>query len=470
MNSMFRFALVLALAACCSSCTGGGRSGVADSLSQDTSELGDTNGDTELDTAIPVVDSGDAIPERDTRSEDIALPDTVVQSDGVDDAADLLDGLGDTQAPHDIADAVEDTDTVADTLVLPPRPVGERCSSSADCTGSTPFCDPMYGVCVACIVGNDCDKLHYCSNYQCLPKPGPPCYTQADCNPRGFLESGIPTSPTPYCKPRDRYCVQCIADFQCGTGERCKDYECVSTETRCVRDSDCPGGPVGQYCRVAKYGTLSWCVECVTDADCAEGKTCDPVQLNCKQTAAPLWSWPSSVACDADEDCRGTGLRCDTVGHVCAQCGFGIACPENYHCSRGNCVPNEDCRAGQQRCVRPCRDLGTCTIAVQQPVGAIQTCGPTGRWADATITSCGPVTFSSSASEIFELGTPEDCIQVSPTRAECKPQCVTEFECLTPDNRFYCLNGRGFKFNRCVCDLTKWRHTGTDGCRPTGWP
>lgn len=389
-----------------------------------------------------------------------------VESDSTTESDTVVDSKVDSHSEADSSELDTQPDTssdVRDTFVSPPRPDGPHCSTAADCAEATPICDPLYRVCVACIAGNDCDRDHYCSSYECVPKPGPGCYTQADCNPDGFRPL---KTTTPYCKPHDLYCVACLADWQCGTGQRCKNNVCSDGEIACESQGDCPGALV---CEKPRYASHTWCVECWDDFDCPIDTVCDRHELSCVPAPTRVqWSPPSAASCSSDNDCRALGLRCDTAAGRCAQCGPNLECPSGYLCESGNCVAVEECRPGQQRCTRPCRDLDRCDVVEgRRPVGAVQTCGADGLWDTGPVELCAPLVWT----DVYQITSevPNDCTETGLWKAQCgRPACNQRvgsafYDCVSPEEVVLCRSDINRYVNaRCTCDETKW----STGCKP----
>jgi hypothetical protein len=170
-------------------------------------------------------------------------------------------------------------------------PAGEVCAMA----GELPVC-----LSDCRVEGQGCPFLQYCEGDSGLCSSG--CRVDADCRDAGIgicRSTGFSSS-----------CAECIPDAGCGSGEICRDGDCLP---------DCRDG-----------GT-----RCAPDTHCDSSTgVCDPGCLN-------------------DADCGGSVPFCETdiVPHACAECRTSSDCPPG----RPGCGSDPFC----SNCPRSC---GYCTI------------------------------------------------------------------------------------------------------------
>src|SRR6185312_5284281 len=171
----------------------------------------------------------------------------------------------------------------------------EKCTSSSDCSGATPFCltSASPRVCVACLADTNCSgttpvcstATHACTactaDSQC-PSTAPACQASGACGACSATNVGLCGGTTPICDTSTASCVQCLSSTNCsGATPVCK----TSTKT---------------------------CVGCLANADCGgTAPICDPAFLTCR-------------ACSGDSECGGTTPACEPSG-ACGQCSAGNA-------------------------------------------------------------------------------------------------------------------------------------------------
>lgn len=64
-------------------------------------------------------------------------------------------------------DSTTPTPTTTPAPPAPPvPPTFTKCTSNSDCSGTTPYCEPTFGVCQACITNYDCRAKQRC-NAEC---------------------------------------------------------------------------------------------------------------------------------------------------------------------------------------------------------------------------------------------------------------------------------------------------------------
>ena len=256
----------------------------------------------------------------------------------------------------------------------------EKCTSSSDCSGATPFCltSASPRVCVACLSSSNCSgttpicntTTHACqacaSDAQC-PGSAPACQGSGACGACSASNIGLCSGTTPICNTAVPTCVQCLSNSHCGGAT-----------------------PV---CKT----TTKVCVGCLVNADCG-GATpiCDPTFLTCR-------------ACGGDSECGGATPACQPSGR-CGQCSAGnaVACMgATPVCEVGSgtcvrCVANADCSGttpicdGGSHTCRACGGDGECSGATPacQASGACAQCSATNATACSGAT---PVCYTPSA-------------------------------------------------------------------------
>jgi hypothetical protein len=87
------------------------------------------------------------------------------------------------------------------------------CVDSRGC--AVGVCDPKTKRCVDCVTNADClDTQHRCANHECVTIV--PCNTDQICKPFGLI-----------CDSSRAYCVDCLIQENCASGEACIDGLCV---------------------------------------------------------------------------------------------------------------------------------------------------------------------------------------------------------------------------------------------------
>jgi len=293
-----------------------------------------------------------------------------------------------------------------------------------ECTGATPFCDPL-GRCVECLMDSDCPVgAPACASGAnvCVE-----CATSADC-PGGLVCDDavcVLDCPLPYGKLRNTGggCDGCASDADCAAGT-CRDGYCQlpcgeapAPDSYCflaqfeslpnpgcqLQDlvfrfdfGECPGTTRGMagvgYCDPC-YGSLGGCADCdvegrchcATDTDCPSSTVCD------EGTCAHVECWE-------DEDCP-CGQYCD--GELCR-----LECATDADCSQGRChapsgrclecLSDDDCPTGQRcyerGCILPC-SIEPCDGARCSANGLCSGCGHLTLGVDpelAPSTACDP--------------------------------------------------------------------------------
>jgi|GEM_PF-1839093 len=323
----------------------------------------------------PVDDTHEA--ELDTATKDThAAPDTATIDQDTAVAPDTP--VGDTE-PGDIADAdTESVDVIDADAVLEDTadadvgdgPQGEACGTGLpDCPAERPWCEPIYKVCVECLVAwrselsGGCGTTAYCGDdWTCHDATR--CMLDADC---------VDAAQGPRCNPLTYFCAQCGTDLHCAADERCLDGACVPA-TPCVNGGDCeaPNGFCDAVtkrcvgCNVSRY--LEDCLG--QDALCVD-RQCVPV-LRAEDTA-----------CTTDADCRALGVGCRTVAGHCRPCTDDAECPSERWCNLETGACERDvCAGGATRCVLPCwaphETPGRYPCTPPAGIGAIEECNANG--------------------------------------------------------------------------------------------
>jgi hypothetical protein len=138
----------------------------------------------------------------------------------------------------------------------------------------------------ACPKGMTCDKKGVCQ-----PNPGTGCKTSADCS-----------GSTPFCA-EGTCSAACTTDSQCPTGDYCDQGACV-VDTRpkpnCVHDSDCTAAGekcIGGYCEYP----------CTTNMQCelidVRLGYCSGTPMVCKDAAEAMPKCTTQADCSPGEDC-----------------------------------------------------------------------------------------------------------------------------------------------------------------------
>ena len=351
--------------------------------------------------------SGDGQSNGTTPQDVITAPDVASDTAAPEVGPDTVDP-GDTAASdtEPQPDAIEGPDTVepADTVepgwdvgvVLPTPPVGPACAKDADCSAPTGRCDPLYHVCVECVVGTECGWNRECKNYHCEGPGGQRCLYDWDClgSPDGHA-----------CKPLEGICTQCYENWHCEQNEVCENNACVpgTWPAFCVSTLDCP---VDQVCSRAGH-----CVQCAGDEDCGAGTQCR--NFDCVPIPAPEPEPPVAnlLACTSDKDCRDYDALCNKTRGFCdikPLCSVDDDCPTPYHCDGHVCRPDR-CYPAEGRCYLSCRDFSRCTVGE-----LIVTCTPDGRrFAEETAHPCEDV-------QVGDCWHPQYCsLGASPFAAAC---------------------------------------------------
>lgn len=191
-------------------------------------------------------------------------------------------------------------------------PDAQSCGNDLDCGGETPFCDPTYGVCVACRGASDCVGKGFCLHGRCEVLT---------------------------CQPDAKTCVGNVAKVCTPDGQRLEENDCgwdlVCYEGACLTcrpgSVDCPEVNKARFCRFDGSG---WNETDCGDKRCFNGQCgdCVPGQRQCQGS--------SVMACTLDgagfvfqEDCdtENTGRMCH-LGMCINLCEFNAKFKTNNGC------------------------------------------------------------------------------------------------------------------------------------------
>lgn len=274
-----------------------------------------------------------------------------------------------TEPPRDATldraslDAVDEGLDVAPDLTLIDRvdagSISTRCTSNAACEsptdaavdagdaslapGSTPYCEPVSGRCVACLSDTQCPPGNLCMGNRCAP----------GCNPNQRCPEGLVC-----CQGA---CLDTLSDVtHCGACDNtCSGgqgvYACVSgqcTVSRCNAPfADCDGS--GQNgCEVNLVTSAAHCGGC--NMPCA---TRLGTQVACVGGTCQYACEPDFFDCDADPS-NGCEANLQTSVTHCGACGVG--CASEQVCVAGVCRGPGSC--AELRASRPSTPSGVYRI------------------------------------------------------------------------------------------------------------
>ncbi len=187
------------------------------------------------------------------------------------------------------------------------------CTTDADCSSNSLFCEPTTKLCERCVKSADCPSGGHCLGNACVSVVA--CNNSRDC------------SGDQVCDPGRGICVQCAMNNDCSTGQTCISNQCI---VGCQQSSDCG---TGEVCDTS----TGKCAGCAADSDCDTG-TQHCVHNICRTT------------CDSDEACKPQGMLCDTADSACVMCKADSDCPASFFCEDGTCKADL-CDATQAMCL-----------------------------------------------------------------------------------------------------------------------
>lgn len=199
----------------------------------------------------------------------------------------------------------------------PGSPQGESCTARRDCQQGLTCMD---SVCTAGPLGEETDNRY--------SGRGESCRAKNDCLPELACVGGTCRDVTLALETTGRECVlvECAQDADC-----CQDFQrndnCDAYEANCEMD------PIfcntfRSLCQCNLMCEQELCVAsapgCGSDAECMSQQTPFCVDSRCRQ-------------CAKDNDCPGTGTRCQE-GVCTAPCKQDESCPPLHECQDGRCV------------------------------------------------------------------------------------------------------------------------------------
>ncbi len=310
------------------------------------------------------------------------------------------------------------------------------CNSSKDCDLDE-VCDKEKGICVECIVDDDCGADQMCTALgECVPAI--PCESDKTCKDLGLV-----------CNKEKGVCVECLTDPDCPDEKFCLEQTCAPDVCQ-QGDLKCEGGAVWgcstngsglvvvQLCSPAEY--------CLDGA--CHAKVCEPSLPYCQGDVVlvcdELGSGPvgETVDCTAKDEVCINGYcvcipdSCDSLGAVCGS--FEDGCGNPLEC--GVCGKGLTCVAGQCVCIPDCTG---------------KVCGSDG--CDGTCGSC-PAGKSCVAGECVCI--PQSCTDAGVECGTAADGCGDTMDCGTcPLPGFVCFNGK------CACvPNCAGKECGPNGC------
>jgi formylglycine-generating enzyme required for sulfatase activity len=372
-----------------------------------------------------------------------ALPDA---ADATELAADLSDDAVDPDACQPICagncgpdgcggtcgECLDGWECQGGTCIDLPTP----CNSSKDCELDE-VCDKDKGICVQCIVDDDCADDQMCTALgECLPAVA--CESDKTCKDLGLV-----------CDKVKGVCVECLSDVDCLDAQFCSSQLCLpdvcDAGTSICQDGavwECSGNGAAfellQPCAVTQY--------CL-DGACHD-QSCTPDLPFCQGDVAFLCDALGSGPTGPSVDCVPEGKVClggycvcipDTCQSLDVVCGtFEDGCGNPLEC--GICGKGLTCVAGKCLCIPDC-------------IGKV--CGSDG--CDGTCGSC-PVGLSCVGGQCSCV--PKSCIDVGVECGSAQDGCGGTMECGScPLPGFVCFNGK------CACvPNCEGKECGPNGC------
>lgn len=214
-----------------------------------------------------------------------------------------------------------------------PDIITQECETDRDCSSDKPHCKE--GVCVVCLISEDCQSGYICNS-------------KNECE---FQEK------------------KCIKNSDCDLGYICKDSKCVEG---CVTNKDCPPAskPNNKFCDTKLESPL--CVECLSEKDCIDanlGTKCDSgicIKVTCDP---PCKTWEHCTndakcelndgACNTDKDCQliDSSTVCNLNTHICE---FKPQCNVDKDCDAVCPQCGGYCRVGKCDCITNCPKKQLC--------------------------------------------------------------------------------------------------------------
>ena len=212
------------------------------------------------------------------------------------------------------------------------------CPATPDCPQARPVCDASQGLCVQCLSNADCGPCSNCSaNNTCTPI----ARGQAGRCGGGMLCNGSGACFAP----------QCTGVGQCGDCRTCSDFSCVNAGA-------------GATCSTGVCTAQQFCVQCIANAQCGAGQQCNTFNNTCECNANAGFrncgNGCVQAQCCSPADCGGracNGGTCQaaecTPGETrCSNTGVPQLCGQNgLFSNQGLCAVTQECVAGA--CVEP---------------------------------------------------------------------------------------------------------------------
>jgi Cys-rich repeat protein len=236
-------------------------------------------------------------------------------------------------------------------------PTGGYCAGKLDCSGTTPVCDVLVGICRACVGAGDCTDP---AKPICETKSGALQYQCVACT---TSDAALCKNAKPLCLANDT--CGCTKSSDCPQATPVCDPNAHACVAHCLSDGDCTSKPL-VHCDTA--ASMPACVQCITDAQCPTGRVCSSARacVQCTQANASTCSASGSGAvclaggtcgCNDDHDCGDatSGRVCDPAAHACTlgcrgtggnTCAAGLVCTST-DATLGLChAPDVDAGAG----------------------------------------------------------------------------------------------------------------------------
>ena len=186
----------------------------------------------------------------------------------------------------------------------------------------------------------DCPSGQVCKDGDCVTSGG--CSTDADCPSGQVCQNGTCTTSG----------GGCTSDFDCPSGQICQNGSCV-TGGGCSTDADCPSGQVCQNGTCTTSGSsggngMKICNE--ADPTCPAPQQCVAVQG--ANGLCTIQCTPNGNECGADENCDGilVDANQNTLYFCYHKCDTDADCPTDMVCLPpaqdgsyigGECIPSD---------------------------------------------------------------------------------------------------------------------------------
>jgi hypothetical protein len=142
-----------------------------------------------------------------------------------------------------------------------------QCSTNAQCSGATPFCDGTTHACRACTAADCSGATPACETLQ-------PNVNWGKCVQCTATNAAACTGATPVCDFYTNKCVGCVTDADCPHNQPICGVPTPHTCRACTSNADCTAG--GTCVTTAGDPNLGRCVACTTNAQCTSPAVCGP--------------------------------------------------------------------------------------------------------------------------------------------------------------------------------------------------